>query len=78
MRAHYELSGGRRNPYARRIGAKGRRAMMAAFEQATHARILDDDVAEVFPDSKTVNDALRALARISRRATRTSKKRRAA
>jgi hypothetical protein len=75
MRAHYDLKAGRKNPYAARVGAKGRRAMMSAFEGATRARILDDDLAELFPDSKAVNDALRVLAQISKRSTRGAKKR---
>ncbi|MGH2374895.1 MAG: hypothetical protein ACREOC_14560 [Gemmatimonadales bacterium] len=48
----YDFSKGRRNPYAARLAA------------GSHIVILEPDVAEVFPDSAAVNDALRALAGI--------------
>jgi hypothetical protein len=51
----YDFSRARPNPYAKRL--------------AVHDTVvLDPDVAELFPDSAAVNDALRALARITQRA----------
>jgi hypothetical protein len=55
MRPEYDFSAGVRGKYARRYAA------------ASNVDILDPDVAEVFPDSRSVNDALRALAAIVRR-----------
>lgn len=42
-------------------GVRGKYAERAA--EGTNIVKLDDDVAVVFPDSKSVNDALRSLAR---------------
>jgi ABC-type lipoprotein export system ATPase subunit len=55
MRAEYDFSGGQRGKYAKR------------FAEGTNIIILDPDVAELFPDSKTVNEALRALSKIADR-----------
>lgn len=52
MREEYDFSGGVRGKYADR------------FADGTNIVVLDPDVAEVFPDGKSVNDALRALAKI--------------
>ena len=60
MLSEYDFSKARRGKYARRY-AKG-----------TNLVILAPDVAKVFPDSQSVNEALRALARISRRSTKTA------
>jgi len=43
-------------------GVRGKYAERAA--EGTNIVKLDDDVAVVFPDAKSVNDALRSLARI--------------
>ena len=56
MLPEYDFSKARRGKYARRY-AKG-----------TNLVILAPDVAKVFPDSQSANEALRALARIARRA----------
>ena len=53
MRAEYDFSKGVRGKYAKR------------FAEGTNVVILDPDVAKLFPDSKTVNDTLRAIARIA-------------
>jgi primosomal protein N' len=66
MRAEYDFSKGVRGKYARR------------FAEGTNVVVLDPDVALVFPDSKSVNDALRALARVADRHTRRRPKTRAA
>jgi hypothetical protein len=49
MRAEYDFSGGVRGKYVSRL-AKG-----------SNVVILDQDVAAMFPDSASVNEALRAL-----------------
>jgi len=53
MRAEYDFSKAVRGKYAKR------------FSEGCNIILLDPDVASLFPDSKTVNDALRALARIA-------------
>jgi hypothetical protein len=58
----YDFSKARRNPYATR------------YRKGTNLIVLDPDVAEDFPDSQSVNEALRALSSIIRR--RRSKSRR--
>ena len=54
MRPEYDFSKGERGKFA------------ARFAAGTNQVILDPDVADVFPTSKAVNDALRALAAIIR------------
>jgi hypothetical protein len=54
MLPEYDFSGGVRGKHASR------------FTKDTVVVALDPDVAEVFPDSKSVNNALRALGRIVR------------
>jgi hypothetical protein len=55
MCAEYDFSGGERGKYSKR------------YEEGTNIIILDPDVAELFPDSKAVNEALRALSKIAAR-----------
>ena len=55
MRAEYDFSGGVRGKYVDR------------YRQGTNVVLLDPELAEVFPDSKSVNDALRALVAIAAR-----------
>ena len=55
MRDEYDLEGGVRGKYATR------------FAEGSNVVILDPDVAELFPDGESVNDALRALAKIARK-----------
>ena len=52
MRAEYDFRGGVRGKYA------------ARYADGTNVVLLEPDVAELFPDSRTVNDALRALVAI--------------
>jgi hypothetical protein len=59
MRDHYDFSGGVRGKYA------------ASYEQGANVVVLAPDVAEVFPDSIAVNEALRTLVRLSARTVRT-------
>lgn len=46
-------------------GVRGKYAK--AFDQTATTVLLDFDVAEVFPDSQSVNEALRTLARVLRK-----------
>ena len=66
LRREYDFSAGIRGKYAKR------------FLSGTNLVLLDPDVAEIFPTSDAVNDALRALARIAkstaRRKPRTKKR----
>lgn len=58
MREEYDfanMKGGVRGKYAK------------AFEGKVTTVLLDSDVAEIFPDSASVNEALRTLARVMRR-----------
>ena len=64
MRAEYDIRGGVRGKYAGR------------FIKDTIMVVLDPDVAEVFPDPKSVNKALRALGHIIRdRGAKTERRR---
>ncbi len=55
MRPEYDFSGGVRGKYVRR------------FQHGTNVVLLDPEVAAAFPDSASVNDALRALLAIAKR-----------
>lgn len=47
--------------------SKGVRGVTAArYAHGTNVVLLDPDVAEVFPDSRAVNEALRTFARLAR------------
>ena len=56
MRAEYDFSNGVRGKYVYR------------YRRGTNVVLLDPELAEAFPDSKSVNDALRALVAIAARA----------
>ena len=58
MRPYYDFSGGVRGKYA------------ARYAQGTNVVVLAPDVAEVFPDSAAVNEALRTLVRLSGKTVR--------
>ena len=53
MLKKYDFSGGIRGKYAKRYAA------------GTNIVILSPDIAGIFPDSKSVNEALRTLAKIA-------------
>lgn len=53
MREEYDFSGGVRGKYA------------ASFAEGSNIVVLDPDVANLFKDSASVNDALRTLAEIA-------------
>lgn len=55
MPPEYEFRGGIRGKYAKR------------FSEGSNLIVLDPDVATVFPDSKSFNDALRAIAQVAQR-----------
>jgi len=55
MNDEYDFSGGTRGKYAERCA------------EGSHTVVLDPDVAAMFPDSRSVNEALRGLLEIARR-----------
>ena len=57
MLDEYDFSSGVRGKYAKRYAA------------GSNVVVLSPDVAEVFPDSESVNEALRALIKIARQST---------
>jgi len=61
MLDEYDFSSGVRGKYAKR------------YAEGTNVVVLAPDVAALFPDAESVNDALRALAQIARRNGRKSK-----
>ncbi len=60
MREHYDFQGGIRGKYVER------------FAEDTNVVVLSPDVAAVFPDSESVNSALRLLIQIAQRSTERS------
>lgn len=54
MRPEYDFSGGVRGKY------------YEAYKQSSNVVVLDPDVAEIFRDSASVNEALRLLAKIAK------------
>lgn len=54
MRSEYDFSGGVRGKY------------YEAYQQASNVVVLDPDVAEIFRDSASVNEALRLLTKIAK------------
>ena len=54
MRAEYDIRGGVRGKYYER------------YQQGTNVVVLEPDIAAVFPDSASVNQALRLLIRVAR------------
>jgi hypothetical protein len=61
MEAEYDFSDGLPNPYA------------ARFNEAGAVIVLDCDVAAAFPDSQSVNEALRLLIKAAKGAAKLSK-----
>ena len=60
MREEYELKHGRSNPYANRVGARGRAQLLRWWARTNaNIRVLPDDVAREFPDTQTTVEALR-------------------
>ncbi len=54
MRAEYDIRGGVRGKYYER------------YRRGTNVVVLEPDIAAVFPDSESVNQALRLLIRVAR------------
>jgi hypothetical protein len=54
MKPEYDFSHGVRGKYAKK------------YQRGSNIALLDPDVAKLFPDSKTVNDALRILVKVAR------------
>jgi hypothetical protein len=63
MRPEYDFSGGVRGKYFKR------------FQQGANVVLLEPDVSAAFPDSASVNEALRALASVARRTATISRRR---
>jgi hypothetical protein len=65
MREEYELKHGRPNPYAARIGVRGRAELLRWWASTTaNVRLLPADVAREFPDTKSTVEALRLVAKL--------------
>ncbi len=62
MRPEYDFTGGVRGKF------------FNEYQKGTNVVLLDPEVAEVFPDSTSVNEALRALARIVKKQTKRSQR----
>lgn len=56
------------------LGPGVRGKYLKAYQSGTNLVLLRDDVAEVFPDEDSVNEALRSLIRIARRASRPARR----
>jgi len=50
----------------------------ARYAEGTNVVLLDPDVAEIFPDTRAVNEALRTIARVSRSLSKKHPRRRTA
>jgi hypothetical protein len=50
----------------------------ARYAQGTNVVLLDPDVAEIFPDTRAVNEALRTFARLTRTASKSRNRKRTA
>ena len=74
MRKDYDLQGGRPNPYARRLGATGRKKLVERFLESEHLVRLDDEVAKAFPSNQAVNEALRLVLQLRELAPRPPRK----
>ena len=55
-----------------------RGATAARYAQGTNVVLLDPDVAEIFPDARAVNEALRTFARLTRPASKPRTRKRTA
>lgn len=60
MRAEYDIRGGVRGKYYDR------------YQERTNVVVLEPDIAAVFPDSASVNQALRLLIRVARQQVSTA------
>ena len=61
MRAEYDFSNGIRGKY------------VDSYRAGTNLVLLDPEIAKAFPDSKSVNDALRGLLAVSNRSKKSAR-----
>jgi len=65
MRDQYDLKNGRPNPYASKLGKKDRTALVKWWASAaSNVRMLPEDVAREFPDTKSTVAALRMVMKL--------------
>jgi hypothetical protein len=65
MRDHYELKGGRPNPHTAKLGQKDRVALLRWWSSvAGNVRMLPEDLAREFPDTKSTVAALRMVVKL--------------
>lgn len=65
MRERYELKNGLPNPYIDKLGARDRAALVRWWSSvAGNVRLLPDDLAREFPDTKTTLAALRMVVKL--------------
>ena len=65
MRDQYDLKNGRPNPYASKLGKKDRTALVKWWASAAgNVRMLPEDVAREFPDTKSTVAALRMVMKL--------------
>lgn len=56
------------------LGRGVRGKYLKAYQSGTNLVLLKDDVAEVFPDGDSVNEALRSLIKVARAASRPARR----
>lgn len=64
MRKEYALGASHPNPYAKRLGKHGRAVLERRYFESEGYVRLDADVARVFADAGSVNEALRLVVRL--------------
>jgi len=65
MREEYELKNGRPNPYAKRLGKRGRDGLVRWWAETTsNVRLLPADIAREFPDTESTVEALRLVIKL--------------
>ena len=69
MLSHYDFTGGVRGKYAKRY-REGVTVHLLGESEDTRLVVLDEDIGKIFPDSKSVNMALRHLVRAMPKAKR--------
>ncbi len=75
MRDEYDLTGSKPNPYAKRLGARGREVLVQRFLRSENLVRLDEDVAAAFADEASVNEALRLVVQLRAVGSTVKKKR---
>jgi hypothetical protein len=73
MRDQYELKHGRPNPYLGKLGQKDRAALVRWWSSvAGNVRLLPEDLAREFPDTKATVAALRMVMKLRKAAPKSS------